>query len=277
MNPLVSVMIGAYNAAPYLGEAIESALGQDYEPIELIVVDDGSTDGTADVARSFAQTKLIQQENGGNGAARNRAVENASGELYAFLDADDRFTPGKLRLQKGALDADPGLDMVFGHVREFFSPELDEETRASLRPPAAEPMPWTAPNLMLVRRESFQRVGSLYDRRQGRRHCRLVRTGSRSGPPLRDPSGGRARAPSTHSEQWAPRECVPLAIPPGHPAGDGAPPRRGRRRPGEGHMSDSTPRGSFWPSATRNAPFWRSHSARSSKLRHAGRHCSPST
>ena len=159
MNPLVSVMIGAYNAAPYLGEAIESALGQDYEPIELIVVDDGSTDETGDVARSFAQAKVIRQQNGGNGAARNRAVENASGELYAFLDADDRFTPGKLSLQKAALDADPGLDMVFGHVREFFSPELDAETRASLRPPAAEPMPWTAPNLMLVRRESFERVG----------------------------------------------------------------------------------------------------------------------
>jgi glycosyltransferase involved in cell wall biosynthesis len=152
-------MIGAYNAAPYLGEAIESALSQDYEPIELIVVDDGSTDETADVARSFAQAKVIQQENGGNGAARNLAVENASGELYAFLDADDRFTPGKLSRQKAALDADPDLDMVFGHVREFFSPELDEETRASLRPPAPGPMPWTAPNLMLIRRGSFERVG----------------------------------------------------------------------------------------------------------------------
>jgi glycosyltransferase involved in cell wall biosynthesis len=152
-------MIGAYNAAPYLGEAIESALSQDYEPIELIVVDDGSTDETADVARSFAQAKVIQQENGGNGAARNLAVENASGELYAFLDADDRFTPGKLSRQKAALDADPDLDMVFGHVHEFFSPELDEETRASLRPPAPGPMPWTAPNLMLIRRGSFERVG----------------------------------------------------------------------------------------------------------------------
>jgi len=159
VNPLVSVMIGAYNAAPYLGEAIESALSQDYEPIELIVVDDGSTDETADVARSFAQAKVIQQENGGNGAARNLAVENASGELYAFLDADDRFTPGKLSRQKAALDADPDLDMVFGHVHEFFSPELDEETRASLRPPAPGPMPWTAPNLMLIRRGSFERVG----------------------------------------------------------------------------------------------------------------------
>ena len=159
MKPLLSVMIGAYNAAPYLGEAIESVLAQDYEPVELIVVDDGSTDGTAEVARSFADVTVVSQENGGNGAARNRAVENASGELYAFLDADDRFTPGKLRLQKDALDADPGLDMVFGHVREFLSPELDEETRASLRPPAAEPMPWTAPNLMLIRRDSFHRVG----------------------------------------------------------------------------------------------------------------------
>lgn len=159
MSPLISVMIGAYNAAPYLGEAIESALGQGYEPIELIVVDDGSTDDTADVARSYPQVRVIQQENGGNGSARNRAVENASGELYAFLDADDRFTPGKLRLQKAALDADPKLDMVFGHVREFFSPELDDETKASLRPPAPEPMPWTAPNLMLIRREAFERVG----------------------------------------------------------------------------------------------------------------------
>ena len=65
MNPLVSVMIGVYNAAPYLGEAIESALAQDYEPIELIVVDDGSTDGSADVARSFSQVQVVRQENGG--------------------------------------------------------------------------------------------------------------------------------------------------------------------------------------------------------------------
>jgi glycosyltransferase involved in cell wall biosynthesis len=148
-----------YNAAPYIGEAIESVLAQDYEPLELIVVDDGSTDGSADVARSFPDVRVFHQENGGNGSARNRAVEEASGELYAFLDADDRFTPGKLTLQKAALDADPGLDMVFGHVREFVSPELDDETRARIRPPAPEPMPWTAANLMLIGRDSFHRVG----------------------------------------------------------------------------------------------------------------------
>jgi glycosyltransferase involved in cell wall biosynthesis len=152
-------MIGVYNGAPYLGEAIESVRAQDYEPTQLIVVDDGSTDGSAEVARGFPEVHVVRQENGGNGAARNRAVEEAEGELYAFLDADDRFAPGKLTLQKAALDADPQLDMVFGHVREFLSPELDEQTRAILRPPAAEPMPWTAPNLMLIRRESFHRVG----------------------------------------------------------------------------------------------------------------------
>lgn len=159
MKPLISVMIGVYNAAPYLGEAIESVLIQAYEPLELIVVDDGSNDGSAEVAKSFPQVRYIYQENAGNGAARNRAVEAATGELLAFLDADDRFTPGKLTLQTGALDADPELDMVFGHVREFVSPELDEETRKALRPPAPEAMPWTAPNLMLIRRASFERVG----------------------------------------------------------------------------------------------------------------------
>jgi glycosyltransferase involved in cell wall biosynthesis len=159
VNPLISVMIGVYNAEPYLAEAIVSVLAQDYVPLELIVVDDGSNDGSAEVAKSFPQVNYFFQENAGNGAARNRAVEAATGDLFAFVDADDRFTPGKLTLQKAALDADPALDMVFGHVREFLSPELDEETRSALRPPAPEPMPWTAPNLMLIRRESFLRVG----------------------------------------------------------------------------------------------------------------------
>lgn len=159
MKPLVSVMIGVYDGAPYLGEAIESVLSQDYEPLELIVVDDGSTDGSGDVARSFDGVQVVRQENAGNGAARNRAVEQATGALYAFLDADDRFAPHKLALQQAALEAASGLDMVFGHVREFLSPELDEPTRASLRPPAPKPMPWTSPNLMLIHRDAFERVG----------------------------------------------------------------------------------------------------------------------
>lgn len=156
---LVSVVIGVYNAERYIAEAIDSVLAQDHRPLELIVVDDGSTDGSGDVVRRYPEVVHIRQENGGNGAARNTGVAAASGEFLAFLDADDRFTPGKLTLQLRALEEDPGLDLVFGHVQEFVSPELDEETRSTIRPPAPEPMPWTAPNLMLIRRAAFDRVG----------------------------------------------------------------------------------------------------------------------
>lgn len=159
LNPLVSVIMPAYNAAPYVREAIESVFTQAYEPIELVVVDDGSVDGTADIVKSFPAVTYVFQTNAGSGAARNRAIQKARGEFFTFLDADDRFAPGRLVLQKEALDADPGLDMVFGMVREFISPELDEATKSSIRPPAAEPMPFMSPNVMLIRRAAFERVG----------------------------------------------------------------------------------------------------------------------
>jgi glycosyltransferase involved in cell wall biosynthesis len=159
-RPLISVMIGVYDAERYLGEAIESVFAQDYRPLELIVVDDGSDDGSGEVARSYGERLVYaRQDNAGNGAARNHAVRLASGELYAFLDADDRFTPDKLERQFTAMEADPAIDMVFGHVQEFVSPELTAEQRATVRPPAPEPLPWPAPNLMLIKRESFARVG----------------------------------------------------------------------------------------------------------------------
>jgi glycosyltransferase involved in cell wall biosynthesis len=159
-RPLISVMIGVFNAAPYLGEAIDSVFAQTYRPLELIVVDDGSDDGSGDVARSYGDSVVYAyQENAGNGAARNHAVRLASGELFAFLDADDRFVPDKLERQWTALLDDPDLDMVFGQVREFVSPELTEEQRSTIRSPAPGPAPWTAPNLMLIKRESFLRVG----------------------------------------------------------------------------------------------------------------------
>ena len=159
-RPLISVMIGVYNAERYLAEAIDSVFAQSYRPLELIVVDDGSDDRSGEVARAYGATlTYARQENAGNGSARNHAVRLASGELYAFLDADDRFTPGKLTRQMDALAADPALEAVFGHVREFVSPELQEEQQRLIRPPAPGPQPWTAPNLMLIRRAAFERVG----------------------------------------------------------------------------------------------------------------------
>jgi glycosyltransferase involved in cell wall biosynthesis len=158
-EPLVSVIIGAYNAARYLGEAIDSVLAQTHRNLELIVVDDGSTDGTGEVARSYgAPVRCIPQENGGMAAARNRAIPEARGSYLSFLDADDRFPPDKLRSQLAVFEAQPELDVVYGHVTEFLSPDLDESARALLRAPTHD-VPWPTPNLMLVRRESFLRVG----------------------------------------------------------------------------------------------------------------------
>ncbi len=98
LSELVSIIIPAYNAAQTLERAVQSVLSQDYGPMEIIVVDDGSTDGTVDVVRGYGEkVRLIQQENRGAGAARNRGVAKARGEYIAFLDADDEYLPGRLR------------------------------------------------------------------------------------------------------------------------------------------------------------------------------------
>lgn len=132
---------------------------QSYRRLEVIVVDDGSEDDTWAVAKTYGdRIRLARQARGGAGAARNVAVGLATGTYLAFLDADDRFTPTKLEHQLAALDTDLALDMVFGHVREFVSPELPPEARAKIRSPAP-PSPWTSPSLMLIRRASFDRVG----------------------------------------------------------------------------------------------------------------------
>jgi glycosyltransferase involved in cell wall biosynthesis len=159
-HPLVSVITPVYNARRYLGEAIDSVLRQTYKPVELIVVDDASDDGSADVARSYGTAvRYAYQPRRGGGAARNRGVELARGEFLAFLDADDRFLPDKLDSQVRTLGNDGDLDMVFGHVREFLSPELSPDVGARVRAPAPHPMPFTSPTLMLIRRKSFDQVG----------------------------------------------------------------------------------------------------------------------
>lgn len=95
----VSVIIPAYNAAAFIGDALNSARAQTYDNLEIIVVDDGSTDGTADVVSSFHGVRMIRQPNRGAAAARNRGIREASGRYLAFLDADDIWLPDKTRMQ----------------------------------------------------------------------------------------------------------------------------------------------------------------------------------
>jgi glycosyltransferase involved in cell wall biosynthesis len=156
---LVSVLIPVYNGQAYLGEAIESVLAQSYRPIEIIVVDDGSDDASGEVARAYGEAvRYDRQPRRGNGAARNRAVALATGDLLTFLDADDRLLPGALERLAGRLEGDPSLQAVYGHVREFISPDVDAEALARLRPPIPR-IAGRLPTNMLMRRNAFARVG----------------------------------------------------------------------------------------------------------------------
>jgi len=158
-GPLVSCVIPVYNGERYLAEAIASVLAQTYRPIELIVVDDGSTDGSAEVARSFYQVRYFYRPHRGLGAARNQGVGLARGSFFAFLDADDVWLPDKLTLQMAAFEGDPGLDVVFGYTEQFHSPDLSAEQRARTVG-AGLVMPGCVAGTMLIRRESFFHVGS---------------------------------------------------------------------------------------------------------------------
>lgn len=113
-EPLTSVVIAAYNMERTLGATLESVLAQDYDPVETIVVDDGSTDGTAAVVRSFAGVRYLHQERAGPSAARNRGVAEASGDFVAFVDADDEVPATKLSLQVGLLLDRPEVGCVLG-------------------------------------------------------------------------------------------------------------------------------------------------------------------
>lgn len=112
-NTTVSVVIPAFNAAAYLGEALESTLGQTYQPIEVIVVDDGSEDETPQVAAAYAgKVTYLRKQRGGPASARNAGIRVASGEWIAFLDADDVWMPNLLeKLVKGAEET--GADLAF--------------------------------------------------------------------------------------------------------------------------------------------------------------------
>lgn len=113
LRPLVSVVIPCYNQAHYLGDAIRSATSRGF-PVEIVVVDDGSTDGTACVAAEFAHVRTVRQPNRGLSAARNRGLAESTGGFIIFLDADDRLLPGAIDTAARALVANPDCAMAYG-------------------------------------------------------------------------------------------------------------------------------------------------------------------
>lgn len=137
-KPLVSVIVIFFNASDFLLEALESVLAQTYEHWELILVDDGSTDGSSEIARNFASVdtgriKYLEHEghqNLGMSAARNRGIREAKGEYVAFLDADDYWLPDKLAVQTRILDSQPEAGMCYGSTKYWFSWTGRQEDRS---------------------------------------------------------------------------------------------------------------------------------------------------
>ena len=119
-EPCVSVIIPSYNHAPYLRECVDSVLAQDHPNTEVIVVDDGSTDASLEILRSYGdRITLLQQRGGRQARARNLGLQVAHGELVAFLDSDDRYLPGRIASAVAALKAAPDIDVVWGDHRQI--------------------------------------------------------------------------------------------------------------------------------------------------------------
>jgi glycosyltransferase involved in cell wall biosynthesis len=145
-----------WNGAPTLAAALESVRAQDYAPLEILVVDDGSTDGSGDVARSVPGVIVLAQKNAGHGAARNAGARATHADFLAFLDADDRWTTHKLSRQMAALEANPESSFALCLMRyRMESPDtwLPRAGHDALDLPA-----WV-PSGLLVRRSAFEALG----------------------------------------------------------------------------------------------------------------------
>jgi glycosyltransferase involved in cell wall biosynthesis len=154
---LCSVVVPVRDGERFLGAALASVFAQTYRPIEVIVVDDGSTDGSAEVAARWPFVRLLQQDNAGVGAARNAGLALARGAFMALLDADDLWEPDKLARQIAHLDAHPELGYVCSRYRNFLEPghgRPDWISEAQLAAPQVGTL-----SSFVARAETLERVG----------------------------------------------------------------------------------------------------------------------
>jgi glycosyltransferase involved in cell wall biosynthesis len=156
---VVSVLMSIYNRAEYLEDAVRSVLADTSATHELLLVDDGSTDGAGAIAASFAERAVVlRQDHRGCPSAWNLGLAHARGDFVTFCDSDDLWIPGHTGALLEVLDARPEVDAVFGVTTEFVSPELDAESLATRAPYDAQRAP--VGGAMLARRAVFDTVGA---------------------------------------------------------------------------------------------------------------------
>lgn len=171
-KPLVSAVMATYNNADFIVEAIESVLTQDYRNLELIIVDDGSTDGTPDILAAYAEdprVTMIRQENQGQTVAKNAGLARSRGKYVAFCDSDDYWLPGKIGKQVEVAETSPSIGLVYGRAR-WIDSKGNELTALKMKPFQGRV---TAQLLIrnfvtfctaMVRREAFDSIGGFDER-----------------------------------------------------------------------------------------------------------------
>jgi glycosyltransferase involved in cell wall biosynthesis len=168
-TPLVSVIIPAYNASRFIGEALNSVTTQTYSNLDIIVIDDGSTDQTLETVENYSQRdvriRVISQTNRGVSFTRNRGVELANSDLIAFLDSDDRWLPDKLTRQVEFMTAHPEVAVCFGRVAFMRFDGTMTQQRSSGRLTGLKPEhllyenPTVTTSNWMIRRDIFQKFG----------------------------------------------------------------------------------------------------------------------
>ncbi len=173
MNPLVSVIIPVYNSERYIERSIGSVLRQTYSNIEIIIVDDGSKDSTAQIVKGIGDPRIvyIYQENRSQGPARNNAISHAHGEFVTFLDSDDIYSPVKVEKELHFLQSNKQYDVVYCNALHFFTGKPDALYKNKGEHPSGNILKWLLStslinlNTVMMRTEVFRKVGGFNDKR----------------------------------------------------------------------------------------------------------------
>jgi glycosyltransferase involved in cell wall biosynthesis len=161
MVPLISCIVPVFNGERYLNEALQSIFAQSHPRTEVIVVDDGSTDGTAEMMACYKQSvRFLRQKTLGPAATRNLGLSAARGNFVAFLDQDDLWHPQKLEKQLALFAVRPELDICIAHVQLFWVEEMQQEKSRLQSHKRGRVVPGYTTGSLLTRRSIFDFVGS---------------------------------------------------------------------------------------------------------------------